>query len=178
MASSKRRTLILLVHGRCSSRIVFITYAIVLFIIAFTFIKNVETDYYDQLTQSASIYSKFFFGINMWSIYCLLMYTENKIVISSTKSGVVLNRQEYTHCKNQSCSMMIQPKWSIGIHELKWYTTRQLVSCLDAIRANSKSRINKKTHLAFVGDSRIRNQFLNLIQVSVNRFIFLIITGF
>ena len=104
-------------------------------------------------------------SILMLFIFSTEIKTEHEV---SIKSDVVLDRHEYTMCENQSsCSMMIQPKRSISIKEMKWYTTRQLVSCLDAIRENNPI-VTKKTHLAFVGDSRIRNQFLNLIQVLMN----------
>ena len=90
--------------------------------------------------------------------------------MTSSVNSAVLDRHEYTQCQNPNCSLMIQPKRPTD-REMKSYTTRQLVSCFDNIRekiSNGSQMKKKKIHLAFIGDSRIRNQFLNFIQVNTN----------
>ena len=47
---------------------------------------------------------------------------------------------------------------------LNWYTIKDAVNCL------TESKTAKKLHFAFIGDSRIRQQFLNFLKVSKNEF--------
>ena len=47
---------------------------------------------------------------------------------------------------------------------LNWYTIKDAVNCLTA------NRKGKRLHFAFIGDSRIRQQFLDFLKVSKNEF--------
>ena len=55
------------------------------------------------------------------------------------------------------------------IDRLLSYAEKDVIRCLDSVERNNKDLTTNPNpiHLAFIGDSRIRNQFVNFIQVNL-----------
>lgn len=69
------------------------------------------------------------------------------------------------YTKSQSFSESSKSEAGVIIAALKldkFYTTRDVVECFDALLTK---RNNKTLHIAFYGDSLLRNQFTNYIKV-------------
>ena len=85
--------------------------------------------------------------------------------------GNLLNKREYRYVKEARGSYDNSRLISgMGLCQLLDYTSKQAVSCFDALYSslNLNPIINsssKNLHFAFIGDSRIRQQFLNLLKV-------------
>ena len=63
------------------------------------------------------------------------------------------------------------------IDRFQSYAKKDLTKCLDSMERN-KNLTTNRIHLAFIGDSRIRNQFVNFIQVNLFTFNFLTVQLF
>ena len=85
--------------------------------------------------------------------------------------GNLLNKREYRYVKEARGSYDNSRLISgMGLCQLLHYTSKQAVSCFDALYSSLNlnpinSRSNKNLHFAFVGDSRIRQQFFNWLKV-------------
>lgn len=84
--------------------------------------------------------------------------------------GNLLNKREYRYVKEARGSYDNSRLISgMGLCQLLDYTSKQAVSCFDALYSslnlNPINSSKKNLHFAFIGDSRIRQQFFNLLKV-------------
>lgn len=89
-------------------------------------------------------------------IYFLIFFFIVKICLFS---------KTYSNCRNNLMSV-ISEKSEKSDPVIKFYqifTNRDIVNCLDTLLTKHK---NKKLHIAFIGDSLVRNQFVNFLKVS------------
>jgi hypothetical protein len=86
-------------------------------------------------------------------------------------SGNLLDRREHHYAReaggSYDNSRMIS---KLGSCQLLHYTFEKVVGCLDTLyelhySARHSSSSKKKLHFAFIGDSRIRQQFFNFLKV-------------
>lgn len=120
-------------------------------------------------------------SLNLRTLYILLYFLKRK---NSTESespictGNLLSGREYNYAKWARGSYDNRLESTTGSCRLLYYTTERIVSCLDSFRDHkhfdlphqylkniSKTQQNN-LHFAFIGDSRIRQQFLNFVKVS------------
>ena len=98
------------------------------------------------------------------------------IYVYADQMDYLFHEKEYTRCDSQlqPCPLMIRPERQDV--KLRWYSSKETVACLDALETMNSQKPFKKTHFAFMGDSRVRNQFLNFLQV--HPFIYLLFSPF
>ena len=97
-------------------------------------------------------------------MYCNLAFKSNSVLPLCVNG--LLDRRTFidaSSSENKLVKLMIRPRNEKHCR-LNWYTIKDAVNCLTEIKTA------KKLHFAFIGDSRIRQQFLNFLKVSKNEF--------
>ena len=118
-----------------------------------------------------SKFSGLLLGVFVWMLclICLTIYTRKPNQQKSGKesplcSGNLLDKREFHYAKNAGGSYdnsrMI---YKFGSCQLLHYNFENVVGCIDALNERHKSA--KNLHFAFIGDSRIRQQFFNFLKV-------------
>ena len=89
-----------------------------------------------------------------------------------SKNLLDLRQYDFTRwAKNPEGSNLIMSSSNGDVCQLAHYTASRVVNCIDSLqekfiqRAKKPMQKGKALHFAFIGDSRIRQQYLNVLKV-------------
>lgn len=106
----------------------------------------------------------------MWLILCLLVILTRSSALKRDVPSVplcskgILNKRSFVYNNNNS----MDGYWAMKRPDcrLHRYSQPDAIKCLDALVHERNQQVSKALHFAFVGDSRIRIQFYDLLKVT------------